>query len=171
MGEARVAEGGMVPGVRAPHPRFFSWASLLLITPLCVLGSVVGMQVLVRLGVTTNTALIGALAAMGLGRVPLGFLRRYRDIHVQNLAQSAISAATFGAANSLLLPIGIPFLLGRPDLVPAMLAGAVAAGALWNALTAPPRRSKPRAPKPRDARSSRQAPKRAAAAKLQKKDE
>ena len=127
MGEARVAEGGMVPGVRAPHPRFFSWASLLLITPLCVLGSVVGMQVLVRLGVTTNTALIGALAAMGLGRVPLEFLRRYRDIHVQNLAQSAISAATFGAANSLLLPIGIPFLLGRPDLVPAMLAGAVAA--------------------------------------------
>ncbi len=53
----------------------------------------------------------------------------------------------------------------------APLAGAVAAGALWNALTAPPRRGKPRAPKPRDARSSRQAPKRAAAAKLQKKDE
>ena len=125
-----MAEGGTAlgaQGTQAPHPRFFSWASLLLITPLCVLGSVVGMQVLVRLGVTTNTALIGALAAMGLGRVPLGFLRRYRDIHVQNLAQSAISAATFGAANSLLLPIGIPFLLGRPDLVPAMLAGAVAA--------------------------------------------
>jgi uncharacterized oligopeptide transporter (OPT) family protein len=125
-----VAEGGTAlgaQGAQARHPRFFSWASLLLITPLCVLGSVVGMQVLVRLGVTTNTALIGALAAMGLGRVPLGFLRRYRDIHVQNLAQSAISASTFGAANSLLLPIGIPFLLGRPDLVPAMLAGAVAA--------------------------------------------
>ena len=119
-----MADGG---AVRVRHPRFFSWASLLLITPLCVLGSVVGMQVLVRLGVTTNTALIGALAAMGLGRVPLAFLRRYRDIHVQNLAQSAISAATFGAANSLLLPIGIPFLLGRPDLVPAMLTGAVAA--------------------------------------------
>jgi len=33
---------------------------------------------------------------------------------VQNLAQSAISAATFGAANSLLLPIGVPFLLGGP---------------------------------------------------------
>ncbi len=119
-----MADGGTV---QARHPRFFSWSSLLLITPLCVLGSVVGMQVLVRLGVTTNTALIGALAAMGLGRLPVTALRRYRDIHVQNLAQSAISAATFGAANSLLLPIGIPFLLGRPDLVPAMLAGAVAA--------------------------------------------
>ncbi|MGI4977054.1 MAG: OPT/YSL family transporter [Janthinobacterium lividum] len=119
-----MADGGTV---QARHPRFFSWSSLLLITPLCMLGSVVGMQVLVRLGVTTNTALIGALAAMGLGRVPVASLRRYRDIHVQNLAQSAISASTFGAANSLLLPIGIPFLLGRPDLVPAMLAGAVAA--------------------------------------------
>ncbi len=119
-----MADGGTV---QARHPRFFSWSSLLLITPLCVLGSVVGMQVLVRLGVTTNTALIGALAAMGLGRLPVAALRRYRDIHVQNLAQSAISASTFGAANSLLLPIGIPFLLGRPDLVPAMLAGAVAA--------------------------------------------
>ena len=109
------------------HPRFFSPASLLLITPLCVLGSVVGMQVLVRLGVTTNTSLIGALAAMGLGRVPIAALSRYRSIHVQNLAQSAISASTFGAANSLLLPIGVPFLLGRADLVPAMLIGAVSA--------------------------------------------
>src|ERR671924_461803 len=49
---------------------------------------------------------------------------RYRSIHVQNLAQSAISAATFGAANSLLLPIGVPFLLGRPDLIIPMLVGA-----------------------------------------------
>ncbi len=123
-----MAEGGAAMRQAAErHPRFFSWTSLLLITPLCVLGAVVGMQVLVRLGVTTNTALIGALAAMGLGRLPLASLARYRDIHVQNLAQSAISAATFGAANSLLLPIGIPFVLGRPDLVPAMLAGAVAA--------------------------------------------
>jgi uncharacterized oligopeptide transporter (OPT) family protein len=40
------------------------------------------------------------------------------------LTQSAISAATFGAANSLLLPIGVPFLLGRPDLILPMLAGA-----------------------------------------------
>ena len=35
-----------------------------------------------------------------------------------------ISSATFGAANSLLLPVGIPWLLGRPDLVLPMLAGA-----------------------------------------------
>ena len=120
-------DGAAIGVVAQRHPKFFSLASLALITPLCVLGSIVGMQVLVRLGVTTNTALIGALAAMALGRVPIAALARYRDVHVQNLAQSAISAATFGAANSLLLPIGIPFVLGRPDLVPAMLVGATAA--------------------------------------------
>jgi uncharacterized oligopeptide transporter (OPT) family protein len=32
--------------------------------------------------------------------------------------------ATFGAAYSLLLPIGVPFLLGRADLILPMLAGA-----------------------------------------------
>ncbi|UZF90958.1 OPT/YSL family transporter [Bosea sp. NBC_00550] len=61
---------------------------------------------------------------MALARVPLAAFTRYRSIHVQNLAQSAISSATFGAANSLLLPVGIPWLLGRPDLVLPMLAGA-----------------------------------------------
>nr|WP_276512457.1 OPT/YSL family transporter [Endobacter medicaginis] len=98
-----------------------------MITPLCVFGAVIGMQVLMRLGVTTNTALVGAMVAMALGRVPLASLRIYRSIHVQNLAQSAISAATFGAANSLLLPIGIPFALGRPDLVLPMFVGATLA--------------------------------------------
>jgi uncharacterized oligopeptide transporter (OPT) family protein len=61
---------------------------------------------------------------MLLARVPGAIFARYRSIHVQNLAQSAISAATFGAANSLLLPIGVPFLLGRPDLILPMLVGA-----------------------------------------------
>ncbi len=96
-------------------------------TPLCVLGSIVGVQVLVRLGVTTNTSLIGALAGMALGRLPFAGLRVFRSPHVQNLAQSAISASTFGAANSLMLPIGIPFLLGRSDLVWPMLIGAMLA--------------------------------------------
>jgi uncharacterized oligopeptide transporter (OPT) family protein len=58
---------------------------------------------------------------------PLGLFARYRSIHVQNLAQSNISAATFGAANSLLLPIAIPFLLGRGDLIVPMLVGAALA--------------------------------------------
>jgi uncharacterized oligopeptide transporter (OPT) family protein len=105
------------------HPRFLEPASLLLIAPLCVVGAIIGVQLIVTLGITANTSLIGALAAMALARIPIAALVRYRSVHVQNLAQSAISAATFGAGNALLLPLGIPFVLGRPDLVPPLFAG------------------------------------------------
>jgi uncharacterized oligopeptide transporter (OPT) family protein len=90
---------------------------------LSVFGAIIGLQLLTSLGVTPNTSMVGALVAIGLARIPLSLFRRYRSIHVQNLAQSAISAATFGAANSLLLPIGIPFVLGRPDLILPMFVG------------------------------------------------
>ncbi|WP_158817910.1 OPT/YSL family transporter [Methylocapsa sp. S129] len=114
-------------GAPRRHPSLFEPTTLVLIAILCVFGAIIGMQLLVSLGITANTSLIGALAAIALARVPVTLFRRYRSIHVQNLAQSAISAATFGAANSLLLPIGIPFLLGRSDLVLPMLAGAFVA--------------------------------------------
>ncbi|MFI5012422.1 MAG: OPT/YSL family transporter [Hyphomicrobiales bacterium] len=105
------------------HPVFFSLSSLVLIAPLCIVGAIIGTQLIVTLGITTNTSLIGALAGMALGRLPLAYLTRYKSIHVQNLAQSAISASTFGAGNALLLPIGIPFVMGRPDLVEPMFVG------------------------------------------------
>ena len=109
------------------HPAFLAATSLLLITPLCVLGAIIGTQLIVTLGITTNTSLIGALAGMALGRLPLAAFARYRSIHVQNLAQSAVSAATFGAGNALMLPIGIPFVMGMPDLVLPMLVGVTLA--------------------------------------------
>lgn len=111
----------------ARHPTIFEPATLILLAVLCVVGAVIGMQLLVTLGVTANTSIVGALVAMGLARAPLRAFARYRSIHVQNLAQSAISAATFGAGNSLLLPIGIPFLLGRNDLVLPLLGGVAMA--------------------------------------------
>jgi uncharacterized oligopeptide transporter (OPT) family protein len=111
------------PPAAPVHPRLFEPATFGLVLVLSVFGAIIGLQLLTTLGVTPNTALVGALAAIGLARIPLGLFRRYRSVHVQNLAQSAISAATFGAANSLLLPIGIPFVLGRPDLILPMFAG------------------------------------------------
>ena len=111
----------------ARHPTIFEPATLILLTVLCVVGAIIGMQLLVTLGVTANTSVVGAAVAMGLARIPLRAFARYRSIHVQNLAQSAISAATFGASNSLLLPIGIPFLLGRSDLVLPLLCGVALA--------------------------------------------
>lgn len=109
------------------HPTIFEPATLILLTVLCIVGAVIGMQLLVTLGVTANTSIVGALVAMGLARVRLRGFARFRSIHVQNLAQSAISAATFGAGNSLLLPIGVPFLLGRGDLVLPLLGGVALA--------------------------------------------
>ncbi|OZI37496.1 hypothetical protein CAL29_03560 [Bordetella genomosp. 10] len=105
------------------HPRALAGGTLVLLALLSVLGAIIGIQLLTSLGVTPNTSIIGALIAMLLARVPLSALNRFRSVHEQNLAQSAISSATFGAANSLLLPIAIPFLFGRNDLIVPMFIG------------------------------------------------
>ncbi|MCY0389465.1 OPT/YSL family transporter [Robbsia sp. Bb-Pol-6] len=115
--------GTPAPRASGPHPSALAPANLLLLAVLSVFGAIIGIELLVKLGVTPNTSIIGALAAMICARIPLRCFANYRSVHVQNLAQSAISAATFGAANSLLLPIGIPFLMGRPDLIMPMFAG------------------------------------------------
>jgi uncharacterized oligopeptide transporter (OPT) family protein len=127
MSEIMANGGTPVPEARARHPRFLTLASLALIAPLCVVGAIIGVQLIVTLGITANTSLIGALAGMVLARIPLAAFRHYRSVHVQNLAQSAISAATFGAGNALMLPIGIPFVLGRADLVMPMFIGVTLA--------------------------------------------
>jgi uncharacterized oligopeptide transporter (OPT) family protein len=105
------------------HPRALATGNLVLTLGLSVVGAIVGIQMLVTLGITPNTSLLGALAAMALARIPLRSFAGYRSIHSQNLAQTSISAATFGAANCLFLPIGIPYLFGLPEMVWPMLAG------------------------------------------------
>ncbi|MCX0247033.1 OPT/YSL family transporter [Streptomyces drozdowiczii] len=105
------------------HPRALAPGNLILTVVLSVFGAVVGVQLLATLGVTPSTSLIGALAAMTLARVPLVAFRGFRSVHAQNLAQTSISSATFGAANSLFLPIGIPFLFGMDDMIVPMLVG------------------------------------------------
>lgn len=109
------------------HPRSFAPGTFIFLMILSVFGAIIGIQLLTTLGVTPNTSIIGALVAMILARVPLNYFMRFRSVHVQNLAQSSISAATFGAANSLLLPLAIPFVFGRPDLVMPMFVGVALA--------------------------------------------
>ncbi|GAA2294611.1 OPT family oligopeptide transporter [Streptomyces violaceusniger] len=107
------------------HPRAFEPITLVLTIVLSVLGALIGIVLITTLGVSPNTAVIGALVAMLIGRIPVGVLTRMRSQHRQNLVQSAISGSTFAAANSLLTPIAVPFALGRNDLVWPMLGGAV----------------------------------------------
>src|SRR5512133_3089229 len=106
------------------HPSALEPSILIVNLVMSVVGAIIGMQIITTLGVTPNTAIIGVLVAIVVSRVPLSFFAKFRSVHRQNLVQSNISSATFGAANSLLLPIGIPWLLGRTDLVFPALAGA-----------------------------------------------
>jgi len=115
--------GHTAPPPAALHPKALAPANLILTVVLSVFGAIVGIQMLASLGITPSTSLIGALAAMTLARVPLAMFRGFRSVHAQNLAQTSISSATFGAANSLFLPIGIPFLFGLPQMVVPMLIG------------------------------------------------
>ena len=109
------------------HPSAFEPTTLVLMIVVSAFGAVIGMQIITTLGVTPNTAIIGVLVAIALSRIPIAFLKPLRSVHRQNLIQSNVSTATFAAANSLLLPIGIPFILGKPNLVWPMLIGAALA--------------------------------------------
>ncbi|MEU6116090.1 OPT/YSL family transporter [Streptomyces sp. NPDC047117] len=113
------------PAAPGRHPRAFEPVTLVVTIVLSVLGSVIGLVLITTLGIAPNTSVIGALIAMLIGRISFAALSRMRDPHRQNLVQSAISGSTFAAANSLVTPIAVPFLLGRPGLVWPMLGGAV----------------------------------------------
>jgi len=89
-----------------------------------VLGAIIGMQLITTVGITANTSIIGVVFAVGLGFVPLKAFKRFRDIHTQNLIQTAISAATFSAGNVMMLAVGVAWLSGNPALLVPMLIGA-----------------------------------------------
>ncbi|MDI3403990.1 OPT/YSL family transporter [Streptomyces sp. B-S-A6] len=95
-----------------------------MLAALSVVGAVIGADLVAKLGISANTSVVGALIAMLVGRIPLARLRRMRSVHRQNLAQSAISAATFASANALLTSVAVPYVFGRHDLVWPMLTGS-----------------------------------------------
>jgi uncharacterized oligopeptide transporter (OPT) family protein len=106
------------------HPSVFQPTTLLIGILLALLGIVIGLQLLTRVGITPNSSIIGAAIAMAVARIPLQLFRGFKDLSRQNLLQTVISGATFGGANAILVPLGVMWLLGRPDLVPAMMLGA-----------------------------------------------
>lgn len=101
---------------------------LLVITALTAcLGAIIGLELITRVGVTQNTSITGALLAVVLSMIPLPLFKRFRNIHAQNLVQTSISGATYAAANAMIMPIGVPVLMGRSDLMFPMLIGATLA--------------------------------------------
>jgi uncharacterized oligopeptide transporter (OPT) family protein len=107
--------------------RFMEPLLLLVSLALSVLGAIIGMQLIVTLGISANTSIIGALIAIVFSRIPIELARRFRVLERQNLVQTAISSATFGAANSLMIPLGVPFAMGMPELAMPMMTGAFVA--------------------------------------------
>ncbi|MFD1385976.1 OPT/YSL family transporter [Oceanobacillus oncorhynchi subsp. oncorhynchi] len=105
------------------HPSIFSPLMMILIIVTAVFGAIIGMQLITTLGISANTSIIGAIFVMIIARIPLKQFISFKSVHKQNLVQTSISAATFGAASSLMLPIGIPFVMGLPDLVLPLLIG------------------------------------------------
>lgn len=106
------------------HPRTFEPLTLILLIVLCAAGAIIGLRLVTTIGISANTSVIGALVAMVIGRLSILGFHKMRSVHRQNIAQSAISASTFAAANSLIAPIAIPFVMGRSDLVWPMFLGA-----------------------------------------------
>lgn len=119
--------GAGTPGPALKIPRFMEPLVLVISLVLSVLGAIIGMQLIVTLGISANTSIIGALIAIVFSRIPLQVARRFRVLERQNLVQTAISSATFGAANSLMIPIGVPYAMGMPELAMPMMLGALAA--------------------------------------------
>ncbi|MFE6886934.1 OPT/YSL family transporter [Streptomyces sp. NPDC057694] len=106
------------------HPKVTEPVVFVVLAVLSVVGAVIGADLVAKLGISANTSVVGALIAMLIGRIPLAGLRSMRSVHRQNLAQSAISAATFASANALLTSIAVPYVFGRKDLVWPMLIGS-----------------------------------------------
>ncbi|HEY7818204.1 MAG TPA: OPT/YSL family transporter [Vicinamibacteria bacterium] len=115
-------EGGGLP---ERHPSIFEPTSLFFGVLFAILGTIIGLELFTRLGVAPNSSIIGVIATIALSRIPLAPLRRFRDLARQNLAATLISGATYGGANGILLPTGVLWLMGRRDLVPVMMVGAV----------------------------------------------
>ncbi|RLG87821.1 MAG: OPT family oligopeptide transporter, partial [Thermoprotei archaeon] len=109
------------------HPKAFEPSVLTMSIGTSLLGAIIGLELITRVGITPNTSIIGALIAIGVGLIPISIFRGFRDIYRQNLVQTAISAATFTAANVCLLAIGIPWLLGYKELVLPFLIGVIIA--------------------------------------------
>lgn len=111
------------PTAPPQHPRAYEPGVFILCILLSLLGAIIGVHLITTLGISANTSVIGAVIAMMIGRASFAGLRKFKNPHRQNLLQTAISTATFAAANALLAPIAVPYALGQPELVWPMLLG------------------------------------------------
>ncbi len=114
----------------AEHPKLWEPGLLVLNIVLCVLGCIIGLELMANTGTTPNTSLVGALIAIIISRIPIQACMKLRSVHRQNLIQTSISGATFSVANCMFLTVGVPIVMGRSDLMVPMLIGCTLATAI-----------------------------------------
>ena len=114
------------PGVPR-HPSAFGRSGLVLVLPFSVVAAWLGVQQVTVLGAAASPGLPAVLLALGIGALPWAARRGLRCVHAQNLGQTGAAVAAVAAGNALLLPIGLPVALGRPELVLPLFAGVALA--------------------------------------------
>jgi len=62
------------------HPSIFEPATLVFGIIFAVLGTIIGLELLTRVGITPNSSIIAAIAAIAVIRIPLGLFQRFRRI-------------------------------------------------------------------------------------------
>ena len=85
------------------------------------------LELIVEFGLSTNTSIIGALIAVLVGMIPMRFTRQFRNIHTQNIIETAISCATFGAGNVLLVCVSVIWVFDQPQMCTGILIGGIIA--------------------------------------------
>jgi uncharacterized oligopeptide transporter (OPT) family protein len=105
-------------------PGALEWPALAVYVSLAAGSAAVCAQINLRLGITPNTAVIGVIVAISLGRTawPL-----FRSPERQVMVETATSAGGFAGANIALVSLAVLHLLGLEHLV-LPLVGGVAAG-------------------------------------------
>jgi uncharacterized oligopeptide transporter (OPT) family protein len=94
-------------------PRAFELRTLPVYVLLAGLSAAVCAQINVRLGITPNTAVIGALVAIAVGRT---ILPAFRTVERQVMVETATSAGGFAGANIGLVSFAVLFVLGLEHL-------------------------------------------------------
>ena len=109
---------------RPAHVSALEPQTLILSVAMAALSGAICMQIISKLGITPNTSIIGAVVAMAIARVPLEAMRKFRSLERQNIVQTMTSAAGFGAANCVLLSVGILWVMGETRLIVPMAIGS-----------------------------------------------
>jgi uncharacterized oligopeptide transporter (OPT) family protein len=103
-----------------PVPRAFEWPAILFYVVFAAASAAICAQINVHLGITPNTAVIGVLVAIAVGR---SILPQFRSPERQVMVETATSAGGFAGANIALVSIATLYLLGLERLLLPLVVG------------------------------------------------